>query len=194
MKKVLLFLTLGFSITCFGQIKNSLRTELMKIYKTDQDRAFSPTDKDFMERWTKQNVIDSINLIRVSKILDSIGFPGKTLVGDTAYLATFYVIQHSNLKNQEKYLPFFQKAAEQDEVEWKYVVMMIDRVKVYKHEKQIFGTQLRFIKDPKTGYITNKSEFEPIEDEKNVNNRRQSVGLGPIEEYAKELGIKYGPK
>jgi hypothetical protein len=194
MKKLLLLLALGCSTTCFGQIKKTLRTELLEIYKTDQDRAFSPTDKDFMERWTKQNKIDSINLIRVSKILDSIGFPGKTMVGDTAYLATFYVIQHSNLKNQEKYLPLFQKAAEQNEIEWKYVVMMIDRAKVYNHEKQIYGTQLRFIKDPKTGNITDKSEFEPIEDEKNANKRRQVVGLGPIEEYAKELGINYEPK
>jgi hypothetical protein len=72
--------------------------------------------------------------------------------------------------------------------------MMIDRVKVKKHEKQIYGTQLRFIKDPKTGYITDKSEFEPIEDEKNVNKRRQEVGLQPIEEYAKEMGIVYEQK
>jgi len=190
-KKLLLILTVGFSITCFGQINNSLRIELLEIYKTDQDRAFSPSDKDFMQKWTRQNKIDSINLIRVSKILDSIGFPGKVLVGDTAYLASFFVIQHANLKNQENYLPLFQKAAEQNEIEWKYVAMMIDRVKVYKHEKQIYGTQLRYVKDPNTGYITNKSEFEPIEDEKNVNKRRQIVGLGPIEDYAKSLGINY---
>lgn len=191
MKKLLLILTLGLSVNCFGQINNSLRTELLEIYKTDQDRAFSPSDKDFLERWNRQNKIDSINLIRVSKILDSIGFPGKTLVGDTANLATFFVVQHANLKNQEKYLPLFQKAAEQNEIEWKYVAMMIDRIKVYKNEKQIYGTQLRYIKDPKTGYITNKSEFAPIEDEKNVNKRRQIVGLGPIEEFAKKLGINY---
>jgi len=73
MKKLLLILTLGFSINFFGQINYSLRAELLEIYYTDQDRAFTPSDKDFMERWNKQNKIDLINLIRVSKILDSIG-------------------------------------------------------------------------------------------------------------------------
>ena len=194
MKKALLFAILGFSINCFGQINNSLRAELLEIYKTDQDRAFSPSDKDFMERWNKQNRIDSINLIRVSKIMDSIGYPGRSLVGDTAYLAAFYVIQHSNLKSQEYYLPIIKKAADLNEIEWRYVAMMIDRIKVGKNEKQIYGTQLHGIKDPKTGYINDKAEFYPIEDESNVNLMRQKVGLSTIEEYAKQMGVVYKKK
>ena len=34
-------------------------------------------------------------------------------------------------------------------------------------------------------------EVWPIEDEKNVNQRRDSLGLEPMEEYAKRFGLKY---
>lgn len=191
MTKILLIALLGFAVQCSAQINNKLRNELIEIYKSDQDRPLSLSGKDFLNRWKKQNITDSLNLIRVSNILDSIGFPGKSMVGDSAYLATFLVIQHSDLKNQERYLPVFQKAAGENEIEWKFVVLMIDRVKVNKNEKQIYGTQAHGAVDPKTGYITGEAEFYPIEDEAHVNIRRQKVGLSPIEEYAKQIGIKY---
>jgi hypothetical protein len=53
-----------------------------------------------------------------------------------------------------------------------------------KGEKQIYGSQVVFSK-------TGEQEFYPIEDEKNVNIRREKVGLPPIEEYAKYFSIKY---
>ncbi len=191
MKRLSLIIFLGLSMVCSGQIKNNLRKELMVIFKTDQNRPTNLTDKDFIDKWGRQNLTDSINLIRITKIIDSIGYPGRSLVGDTAYLAAFYVIQHSDLKNREKYLPIIQKAAYQNEIEWLWVAMMIDRVRTDKNEKQIYGTQLRGKVDPMTGYITNQAEFYPIEDEKYVNTRRKKVGLKTIEEYAKECGVNY---
>ena len=72
-----------------------------------------------MELVSKQDKIDSINLIRVIKILDSIGYPVKSLYGDSAGLGAYHVIQHSSTKYQEKYLPLFAKAAKDNEIEWK---------------------------------------------------------------------------
>ena len=71
---------------------------------------------------------------------------------------------------------------------------MIDRIKVNKGLKQIYGTQISPVKDPNTGYLANKAEIAPIEDEENVNKRRAKVGLKPIEQQAKEFGIDYKPK
>ena len=191
MKKIFLFLLLCLLLSCKGRINDTLRKELIRIYSTDQNRALSINDKDFLEKWKRLNITDSINYSRISAILDSIGYPGKSLVGDTAYLAPFYVIQHSNLKAQEHYLPIIQKVAEHNEIEWKYIAMLIDRIKVNKNEKQIYGTQLQPVKDPKTGYITDKVEFCPIEDEANINQRRQKMGLSTIEEYVKQMGVSY---
>ena len=34
-------------------------------------------------------------------------------------------------------------------------------------------------------------QIRPIKDEKNVNKRRFTVGLGPLQCYAKEIGLSY---
>jgi hypothetical protein len=180
-----------FLVSAYGQSNLTLRNELLHIYRTDQERPISMMDSDFMSKWRKQTITDSLNMIRIAAILDSIGYPGKSMVGDTAYTAAFFVVQHSNLKNREKYIPLIRNAAEKNEIEWKYVAMMIDRIQTDKHEKQIYGTQLRGIKDPNTGFATEKLKFFPIEDPANVNQRRKQVGLSPIEEYARIFGIEY---
>jgi hypothetical protein len=46
-----------------------------------------------------------------------------------------------------------------------------------KGQKQIYGIQIQPLKDPKTGYLTDKAEVAPIENEKNVNERRATVGI-----------------
>jgi hypothetical protein len=104
------------------------------------------------------------------------------------------VIQHASLQRQEKYLPLFQKAADNSEIKPSLVAKMIDRIRVNKGEKQVYGTQAVPIRDPKTGYFTNNYELAPIEDEPNVDKRRLKVGLPPIKEGAKELGVDYKPK
>ncbi|MEO7049472.1 MAG: DUF6624 domain-containing protein [Ferruginibacter sp.] len=81
--------------------------------------------------------MDAINLKRVTAILDSMGFPGRKEFGDSAGLATFFVIQHADIKYQEKYLPIFKQAASHHQIEWKNVVYMIDRVLVDQGHKQI---------------------------------------------------------
>ncbi|MFT3947845.1 MAG: hypothetical protein QM763_12825 [Agriterribacter sp.] len=184
------------------QIKSdalTLNNELHNIYRLDQQYReqlsnLPPTSTMTMELWKKQNLLDSINLIRVTKVLDSIGFPHKPLFDDSAGTATFMVIQHATLQQQEKYLPLFQTAADQNQIKPSLVALMVDRVRVGKGQKQIYGTQAVPIKDPKTGYMTDKYELAPIEDEENVNQRRLKVGLPTIEEGAKELGVDYMPK
>ena len=201
MKKLLTVCVLWLSLPSYGQDfqKDSLKKELSEIYKSDQlSRAemakINPTELRIVELVNKQDKIDSVNLIRVVKILDSIGYPVKSEYGDSAGLGTFHVIQHSTAAYQEKYLPLFQKAAKNNELEWKWVAMMTDRVRLNKGLKQIYGTQIHPGKDPETGYLTNKAEIAPIEDEKNVNKRRAKVGLRPIEEEARAFGIDYKPR
>ena len=47
---------------------------------------------------------DSVNLIEVAAILDKYGWLGASVVGDQGNAALFLVIQHADLKIQEKYL------------------------------------------------------------------------------------------
>jgi hypothetical protein len=190
-------------ISCSNKQKESdttiLNNELHQIYVFDQQyrqqlSSSPPTSMKTIELWKKQNILDSLNLKRVTKILDSMGFPQRPLFDDSAGVATFMVVQHATLAQQEKYLPLFQKAADAKELQPFMIAKMIDRIKVNKGQKQIYGTQAIPIKDSKTGYITDKYELAPIEEEENVNKRRLKIGLPTMEEGAKELGVDYIPK
>ncbi|MFB6455883.1 DUF6624 domain-containing protein [Chitinophaga sp. Hz27] len=150
----------------------SLRAELNQIYDDDQryreQLSKSVTAGENIALWKKQERLDAINLKRVKVILDSMGNPGKSVYGENASTACFLVIQHATLAEQEKYLPLFTRATESKELEWSMLVKMIDRVKLEKEGKQLYGTQYMPIKDSVTGYNTDKLQLAPIEDEANV--------------------------
>ena len=57
---------------------------------------------------------------------------------------------------------------------------------IYQGKEQIYGSQVKG--NNKGGY-----EFYPIKDEANVNKRRASMNLGPLEDYAKSFGFFYVP-
>ena len=62
---------------------------------------------------------------------------------------------------------------------------MEDRVLLKHGKKQLYGSQIEY------DTLTDKYIVSPIEDEPNVNKRRASVGLGPLEDYVKIWGIEY---
>ena len=64
------------------------------------------------------------------------------------------------------------------------LALLEDRILTTQGKEQIYGSQLRRNEQ-------GKYEFFPIMDEVNVNKRRASVGLGPLEEYAKYFGVDY---
>ncbi len=139
---------------------------------------------DFCLRMGKS---DSSNLAYVVSILDSNGWLGPEVVGKNGNAALFLVIQHADLKVQEKYLPIMRKAVKEGKARSSDLALLEDRVALSQGKKQIYGTQVEL--DTKTG----KYFVPPIEDEINVNKRRKDIGLGPIEEYVKQFGIKYVP-
>ncbi|MBV8254773.1 MAG: hypothetical protein JO154_19385 [Chitinophaga sp.] len=174
---------------------DTMKQELMAIYRNDQlYREELTKSSTNWHLWKKQDSLDAINLKRVIVILDSMGNPGRKRYGDTASQTCFLVIQHADSAAQEKYLPLFEQAAKTGNLEWKTVVKMIDRLQLAKSGTQRYGTQYSPIKDPKTGYNTDKYQLSPIEDEINVDKRRQEVGLPPLAIDAKRFGVDYkGP-
>lgn len=140
--------------------------------------------KSFMQQWALQ---DSLNMARMDEIIEQYGFPGKSMVGQRGASTVWLVIQHAPLEKQEKYFPMLTQAMEKGELnkaDWAY---LLDRINMRKGIPQIYGSQLG--RDPKTGGW----RFHPIEDEANVNARRASVGLGPLEDYAKIMGLTWAP-
>ncbi|MCV9930477.1 hypothetical protein OIU83_22645 [Flavobacterium sp. LS1R49] len=169
-----------------------LQKELIAIYEDDQNIR-----KEFMTIYRRPNydkkkidsigkIInykDSLNLIKISEILDKKGWIGENVIGSQANQTLFLVIQHSDLKTQQKYLPMMRDAVKKGNAKASSLALLEDRIALREGRKQIYGSQLA--KNP----ATNKQYISPLEDPDNVDKRRAEVGLGTIAEYAQKWGI-----
>jgi hypothetical protein len=164
----------------YSKFNKELIEQLKKIEASDQEfRGKEASAED----WKKQNIIDSLNTVKVEKIISTYGYPGKNLVGSEYSETAFLVIQHASLEVQEKYLPIIKEAATRRQIRKSPCALLIDRINMRKGVPQIYGTQLVFDK------LTGKYKLYPIENIKNVDERRKEVGLGTLREYLKDNNI-----
>lgn len=135
---------------------------------------------------------DSLNMLAIDKIIKQYGYPGKSLVGEPANEAAFFVIQHS--AKIDNYLPLVKKAAQKKELPFKFYAMMLDRSLMYNGKPQVYGTQGQGFQvlNPTTGEKEFKMIIWPVKKPGTVNKRRKKAGFtDSIEENAKRLGIVY---
>ena len=132
----------------------------------------------------EQHAIDEANLRRLRQIVSSNGWPALSAVGDKASVAAFLIVQHADPTTQKEYLPLLRASVQSGEARAEDLALLEDRVLMADGKKQRYGSQLQ-AKD-KGGW-----EFYPIEDEQHVDERRKAVGLPPLAEYAKQLGVEY---
>lgn len=142
--------------------------------------------------WELQGELDSLNTLKVEKIIKEYGYPGISLVGKPTNEVAFYIIQHSKVIG--KYLPVIKDAAEKNELRFALYAMMLDRSLMFQDQEQIYGTQGSgmSVKNQTTGDWENLSFIWPIKDPSTVNERRKSAGFSQtVEESAKSLDIEY---
>ena len=174
-----------------------LRAELKSILNDDQAgrnqfgatlREYGPDSAEVDALKKKINEADQRNLERVLGIIEEHGWPGASLVGSDGSQAAFLVVQHAPLDIQERLLPMMRQAVAEQELEPADLALLEDRVRTRNGQPQVYGTQVQC--DPKTW----KDCFvQPIENEANVNARREQVGLGPLELYLKQWSIEWEP-
>ncbi|WP_281634611.1 DUF6624 domain-containing protein [Flavobacterium luteolum] len=171
-----------------------LEKQLAEIYTEDQEirgefmnvyRAAKPDKKKIDSIGKIMQRKDSINLIKVTKILDEKGWLGKNVVGTQGNQTLFLVIQHADLKYQQKYLPMMREAVKNGNANPGNLAYLEDRVALREGKKQIYGSQSS--KNKKTGKIC----IAPMIDPDNVDKRRAEVGLGTMAEYATKLNIDW---
>jgi hypothetical protein len=157
-----------------------IRGDFMKIYKDPN------SDKKKIDSIGKlMRKKDSINLIKVIKILSEKGWVGKDVVGVQANQTLFLVIQHSDLKYQQKYLPMMREAVKKGNANPGNLAYLEDRVALREGRRQIYGSQSSKNK------MTNKLYISPMIDPDNVDKRRAEVGLGTMAEYAAKMNIEW---
>ena len=171
-----------------------LQKELLEIYKDDQEirNQYISAQKKYgyqgkeMDSLGKIMVLkDSLNLIRILKILDEKGWVGKDKVGQQANSTLFLVIQHSDLKVQQKYLPMMKEAVKKGNANSSSLALLEDRIALREGRKQIYGSQIGTNTATKTQYVL------PLEDPDNVDKRRYEVGLGTLADYVKNWNMTW---
>jgi hypothetical protein len=190
-------ITEKFELTIDQPTDSILKKELEQIAVEDQtlrlmlpdvEEKFGKGSSEVKYIWSLIHRQDSICLIKTLKILDKYGWLGKSRVGDNANQALWLVIQHAELSMQETYLPLLKKSVEMGESEGWHQAFLEDRILMRNKKNQLYGSQATWDK------TIGKMKIYPIDDVRNVNKRREQIGLEPIEEYAKMNGYIFDPK
>ena len=171
---------------------DSFRLVLENIYMKDQtlranfgclDKKYKSNSDNVKYYWSIVEEQDSLNLIIVEDIINNYGWLGRSEVGAKANKAMFLVIQHGNLKTQEKYFHLLKESVLGGESMAEDYALMHDRILMRNGKKQEFGTQIKYNKE--SGIY----EVYPIRDIQNTNSRRIEIGLDSIHNYLDPYGI-----
>ncbi len=196
-RSYLLFLILLTTVSACAQDFNKVKHELENIHKEDQETRYK-----FMEAITDtiqstaridslgkvMEYKDSVNLIHVSRILDSYGWLSADKVGEDGNQTLFLVIQHADLQTQLKYIPMLREAVGRGDGTKRNLAMMEDRIATRQHKLQIYGSQIGQFMDSKRYYVL------PLLDPESVDLRRAEVGMQPMASYIKQFNLTWDPK
>jgi hypothetical protein len=185
-------------MSCQNQEKTvykTLQKELEQIY--DDDQKVREDLDSIVEKYQNTNnsyKVDSVSKLmrkndaqnqqKVVKIIDKYGWLGSEEIGQKANEALFVVIQHADLTMQKKYFPIMKDAIKMKKVKPSDLAYLEDRMLIRQGKKQIYGSQFMSMEQG-TGFLL------PVIDPDNLDKRRKSVGLEPIEQYLKGSGIKW---
>lgn len=129
-------------------------------------------------------ITDSSNLKWMMDFIAKNGWPGNAVVGQRRTSTAFLIFQHAPFDIQLKYYALLENAYKTGNLLAPDFALFQDRVSNSKNGYQIYGSQVAVIGN-------GKYKLYPIIDEKNVNERRKKMRMGPLEEYLKQFGIEY---
>ena len=167
---------------------------LETVYQDDQkyrreveeiQKKYGHNSEEVRQHWELINKQDSINLIKVENVLEEHGWLNTQEVGRHANSALFLVIQHADIKTQEKYLPILREAVKNGDARAADLALLEDRVALKQGKRQIYGSQIGINQE------TGEYFLSPLMDPDNVNKRRAEVGLEPIEDYISNWNLTW---
>lgn len=134
----------------------------------------------------KMAAADSANMIAIEQILEKYGWPSLELIGGLEQsLTIFFVIQHADLPNQQRYLPMVRQAVKDNKLRPSSLALLEDRVALKEKRKQLYGTQVMW------NIKLNTYTMMPLEDPDNVDKRRAAIGLPPLDMYLQGFNMKW---
>lgn len=166
----------------------NLAAVLNTIWRTEQDpirlrdsigRIYGFDSKEFVKQNTIYHKNHDLNERKVREILDTQGWPDRSLIGKQGNLTLCNVLQHSSTETRIKYLPLMRQAVKNNQLSPWLLARTEDRIATDKGEFQIYGGQMKYYPETKSFNVW------PIFDPVNVDKRRAEIGLEPISEYLK---------
>lgn len=125
--------------------KNGLDLKLVQLFNQMNEDDKKYRDDDYKKNKSKQIELDKKNQEAIDSLFNEYqSYIGTSLVGEKFNNVMWTVVQHSNVDMMEKYLPFFQKAVKEKELDLVPFKMLIDRYYGLKYGFQIFGSQSGF--------------------------------------------------
>lgn len=158
----------------------SVNDQFYRVQMGNIREAYGGNSDQMKHLVRKINETDSLNLLTVIRIIDNYGWPDPNLVGSERTHTLFMVIQHSDLKTQQRYLPLLRAATNNRMLSPASLALLEDRVALREGRKQIYGSQISW------NLKTNKYMMMPLMDPDNVDKRRAQVGLEPLTYYVKD--------
>jgi VWFA-related protein len=165
---------------------SKLREELLKLREKQEKRlreAVAGNKKDDALLKDMKNSRER-NTGQLCPILKSFGWPTTAMVGKDGAAAAFSLLQNSSAPElQIDLLPVVVAAAKHGEIPRPSLAGYIDQLRLNAGLKQLFGTQATII----NGFLV----LYPIEGESQVDLRRKSYELPPLDGYLRALEQAY---
>lgn len=170
-------------MTRLTQIMEDDQTSRLKIEEFEEKYGKDSPKVDSL--WKMIAFYDSINQLYVTDLLDkNKKWFGPNEIGYENCLSLFLVIQHADIKVQEKYHEMMKKAVFEEKIDIQSFAMFEDRVLIGHNKKQLYGTQFGFY--PESG----KRFLYPIEKPEELNFRRELIGMGAMEYVWEEWSLE----
>jgi len=162
----------------------SLRDELVAMVEEDQRvRAELAADGSLFDGYhPAMQAMHDRNAARLTEIIEHYGWPRRDLAGEEGSRAAWLVLQHAiaHPALQRRGLVLLKDAVARGEVPAVEAAMLEDRIRVFEGRPQRYGTQFDWDEDGRLSPL-------PVEDEANVDERRRSVGLGPLADDVRRM-------
>jgi hypothetical protein len=164
-------------------VNEELRQELLVL--AEQDQTFlGSTEHDWDGDEVQRQLLELMGRLRrrLVEILDTYGWPGKSLVGEDGAEAAWTLALHTMPEPDvlRRCLTLLREAAAAGEAEPSQVPFLVDRLSLVERNVQVYGTTICRQED---------GSFGPplLEDPEHVDARRQAVGLPPLEQDIRRI-------
>lgn len=169
-----------------GPCCHDLREELLRRRDVDQAARSALGDGD-QAAFARLLRIDDDNAAWLEKVIAMVGWPGRSLVGDEGAHAAWLLAQHADRYPtlQRRCLKLLEEAVAVAEASPADRAYLMDRVLLASGEFQIYGTQMA----ARDGRLVACR----LRDPDTVDERRTSVGLGPLGGQLRRALDLFGP-